>query len=131
MLIIDDLSVRVAGRLLIENATVRIADGGLQAFSRTLGFGGPASKPSRRHRLSMGIPELDKMMGGVFLSATSNMAAAFTRRAASTGADALTPGLAARPPNTVDHPDDPEQPRLVPTLTDSLLRTMAIDAGVA
>jgi circadian clock protein KaiC len=44
--------------------TVRIADGGLQAFSRTLGFTRNSQKPSRRHRLSMGIPELDAMMGG-------------------------------------------------------------------
>jgi circadian clock protein KaiC len=44
--------------------TVRIGGDGLQAFSRTLGFGPQTSKPARRRRLSMGIPELDKMMGG-------------------------------------------------------------------
>ena len=51
--------------------TVRIADGGLQVFSRALGFSRRASKPSRRHRLSMGIPELDKMMGGGVLQGDS------------------------------------------------------------
>jgi circadian clock protein KaiC len=45
--------------------TVRITDDGLQAFSRTLGFGGAKINPLRSNRrLSMGIPELDKMMGG-------------------------------------------------------------------
>src|SRR5471030_2523693 len=44
--------------------TIRIGDGGVQAFSRTLGFSRSADKPARRRRLSMGIPELDKMMGG-------------------------------------------------------------------
>ena len=44
--------------------TVRIADGGLQAFPRTLGFNLDRQKPLRHLRLSMGIPELDKMMGG-------------------------------------------------------------------
>jgi len=44
--------------------TVRISDAGLQAFSRTLGFVLKNRKPARRRRLSMGIPDLDKMMGG-------------------------------------------------------------------
>ena len=44
--------------------TVRITDGGLQAFSRTLGLVGVKRKLSGNRRLSMGIPELDKMMGG-------------------------------------------------------------------
>ena len=44
--------------------TVRISDGGLQAFSRTLGLIGVKRKPSGNRRLSMGIAELDKMMGG-------------------------------------------------------------------
>src|SRR4030095_12436436 len=39
--------------------TVRISGDGLQAFSRTLGFGPQTAKPARRRRLSMGIPELD------------------------------------------------------------------------
>jgi circadian clock protein KaiC len=44
--------------------TVRISADGLQAFPRTLGLGGKKAKPARQHRLSVGIPELDKMMGG-------------------------------------------------------------------
>jgi circadian clock protein KaiC len=44
--------------------TVRITDDGLQAFPRTLGFGSnPATRPLGK-RLSLGIPELDKMLGG-------------------------------------------------------------------
>src|SRR6476660_6787122 len=39
MLIIDDLSVRVAGRLLIENATVRITDGSRIGFVGRNGSG--------------------------------------------------------------------------------------------
>jgi circadian clock protein KaiC len=44
--------------------TIRISDDGLQAFSRTLGLTGRKAAPARRRRLSMGIPELDQMMGG-------------------------------------------------------------------
>ena len=44
--------------------TIRISDGGLQAFSRTLGLVGKKMKPARNRRLSIGISELDKMMGG-------------------------------------------------------------------
>jgi len=44
--------------------TVRISNDGMQAFSRTLGLVGKKEKPKRRRRLSTGIPELDKMMGG-------------------------------------------------------------------
>src|ERR1035437_8504485 len=44
--------------------TIRITDGGLQAFSRTLGFVRKKKKPARRRRLSTGIPDLDEMMGG-------------------------------------------------------------------
>ncbi len=44
--------------------TIRISDGGLQAFSRGLGFTGKKSKPTGGRRLSIGVPELDKMMGG-------------------------------------------------------------------
>src|SRR5471032_2900524 len=51
--------------------TIRIGAGGVQAFSRTLGFGRSADKPVRRRRLSMGIPELDKMMGGGVLEGDS------------------------------------------------------------
>jgi circadian clock protein KaiC len=51
--------------------TVRIGRGGLQAFARTLGFGVKTARPKRRRRLSMGIPELDKMMGGGVLEGDS------------------------------------------------------------
>ena len=51
--------------------TIRIGEGWLQAFSRTLGFVRRKIAPSRRHRLSMGIPELDQMMGGGVLEGDS------------------------------------------------------------
>lgn len=45
--------------------TIRITDDGLQAFPRTLGFAGKRKNPPRGDRfLSMGVPELDRMMGG-------------------------------------------------------------------
>ncbi len=44
--------------------TFRITDDGLQAFSRTLGLTGRHRKKSTHKRLSMGIPELDEMLGG-------------------------------------------------------------------
>ncbi|WP_426038881.1 RAD55 family ATPase [Brevundimonas sp. DC300-4] len=51
--------------------TVRINEDGLQAFSRTLGFISKAGKPAKRRRLSMGIPDLDEMMGGGVLEGDS------------------------------------------------------------
>ncbi|GGE22772.1 circadian clock protein KaiC [Polymorphobacter glacialis] len=51
--------------------TVRINENGLQAFSRTLGFVLKNPKPAKRRRLSMGIPDLDKMMGGGVLEGDS------------------------------------------------------------
>jgi circadian clock protein KaiC len=51
--------------------TVRISEDGLQAFSRTLGFALRSKKPARHLRLSMGIPDLDKMMGGGVLEGDS------------------------------------------------------------
>jgi circadian clock protein KaiC len=44
--------------------TIRITHHGLQAFSRTLGLIGKKDKPAGRRLLSIGIPELDRMMGG-------------------------------------------------------------------
>jgi circadian clock protein KaiC len=56
--------------------TIRISEGGLQAFSRTLGFVGKKVDPARkRRRLSMGIPDLDKMMGGGLLEGDSLLVA--------------------------------------------------------
>jgi circadian clock protein KaiC len=44
--------------------TFRITDAGLQAFSRTLGLTRRKRKDPVPRRLSIGIPELDKMLGG-------------------------------------------------------------------
>jgi circadian clock protein KaiC len=44
--------------------TIRISAEGLQAFSRTLGLVGKRTQPTGRRRLSIGVPELDKMLGG-------------------------------------------------------------------
>lgn len=51
--------------------TIRIGDDGLQAFSRTLGLVGNKSHPLARRRLSTGIGELDKMLGGGILEGDS------------------------------------------------------------
>jgi len=54
--------------------TVRITEDGLQAFSRTLGL--QEAKPrSAGRRLSVGIPELDKMLGGGVLEGDSVLVA--------------------------------------------------------
>ncbi len=55
--------------------TIRISSAGMQAFSRTLGLIGKKAKPARRRRLSVGIPELDKMMGGGILEGDSLLVA--------------------------------------------------------
>lgn len=55
--------------------TFRITDDGLQAFSRTLGLAGKKVTPGRRRRLSIGVPELDKMMGGGILEGDSLLVA--------------------------------------------------------
>jgi circadian clock protein KaiC len=55
--------------------TIRISDGGLQAFSRTLGLTGSKTTTVRRRRLSIGIPELDKMLGGGILEGDSLLVA--------------------------------------------------------
>jgi len=54
-----------------------IRDGGLQAFSRTLGLDGrkPPMLRGLRRRLSLGIPELDKMMNGGILEGDSLLVA--------------------------------------------------------
>ncbi len=44
--------------------TFRITDGGLQAFSRTLGLTGKKKQAPDKRRLSTGITALDEMMGG-------------------------------------------------------------------
>ncbi len=56
--------------------TFRIREDGLQAFSRTLGLSGDHKNALRkRRRLSMGIPELDKMMSGGLLEGDSLLVA--------------------------------------------------------
>src|SRR5476651_729687 len=73
--------------------TIRITDDGIQAFSRTLGFGGKKMNPLRGpRRLSIGIPELDRMMGGGILEGDSMLVAG----PSGTGKSALgTPFIAA------------------------------------
>ena len=44
--------------------TIRISANGIQAFSRTLGLARSKKETLQRRRISIGIPELDKMMGG-------------------------------------------------------------------
>lgn len=44
--------------------TIRISEGGLQAFSRTLGLAGKKGTRKGARRLSLGLPDLDAMMGG-------------------------------------------------------------------
>jgi circadian clock protein KaiC len=44
--------------------TIRIGEAGMQAFSRNLGLTGKKSITGEKKRLSVGIPELDKMLGG-------------------------------------------------------------------
>jgi len=55
--------------------TIRIGNSGLQAYSRTLGLIGSKTKPVRRRRLSIGIPELDQMLGGGILEGDSLLVA--------------------------------------------------------
>ena len=55
--------------------TIRINGDGMQAFSRTLGLVGNKTKPMRTRRLSIGIPELDTMLGGGILEGDSLLVA--------------------------------------------------------
>lgn len=55
--------------------TIRITDDGLQAFSRSLGLETAKARPKRRRRLSMGMPDLDKMLGGGVLEGDSVLVA--------------------------------------------------------
>jgi circadian clock protein KaiC len=55
--------------------TIRIGDDGLQAFSRTLGLTAKKTKSHNRRRVSMGIAELDKMLGGGVLEGDSVLVA--------------------------------------------------------
>ena len=51
--------------------TIRISAAGVQAFSRTLGLVEKKVRSERRQRLSIGIPDLDKMLGGGLLEGDS------------------------------------------------------------
>jgi circadian clock protein KaiC len=55
--------------------TVRINEDGLQAFSRTLGLDSAKPRSPSRRRLSVGIPELDKMLGGGVIEGDSLLVA--------------------------------------------------------
>src|SRR6202047_594933 len=56
--------------------TIRITEEGLQVFSPTPGLMGDKPKPARPQRLSTGIPDLDKMLGGGILEGDSVLVAA-------------------------------------------------------
>lgn len=51
--------------------TIRLTDAGMQAFSRTLGLTQVKPRPVRTRRLSTGIDELDKMLGGGIIEGDS------------------------------------------------------------
>ena len=55
--------------------TIRINGEGLQAFSRTLGLTGHKSSKAGVRRLSIGIPELDQMLGGGIIEGDSVLVA--------------------------------------------------------
>src|ERR1022692_2398232 len=68
--------IKVRGQASVPGLhTIRITENGLQAFSRTLEFVLKNKKPARRRRLSMGVPELDEMMGGGVLEGDSLLVA--------------------------------------------------------
>ena len=51
--------------------TIRIDNEGMQAFSRTLGLVGAKGRKHSNRRLSMGVPEIDVLMGGGVLEGDS------------------------------------------------------------
>ena len=55
--------------------TIRITNDGVQAFSRTLGLTARKGKPRGRRRISIGVAELDKMLGGGVLEGDSILVA--------------------------------------------------------
>jgi circadian clock protein KaiC len=57
--------VKLRGQISVPGLhTFRITQDGLQTFPRTLGLTGRGLKTASKRRLSMGIAELDKMLGG-------------------------------------------------------------------
>jgi len=68
--------VKLRGQATVPGLhTIRIGGDGLQAFSRTLGLMGNKQRPAQRPLLSIGIPELDKMLGGGILEGDSLLVA--------------------------------------------------------
>jgi circadian clock protein KaiC len=64
--------VKLRGQATVPGLhTIRIGEGGLQAFSRTLGLTGGKSLARRRRLLSTGISGLDRMLGGGILEGDS------------------------------------------------------------
>jgi len=55
--------------------TIRISEHGLQAFSRMMGFVDKNPRIAGRRRLSIGVPELDAMLGGGILEGDSCLVA--------------------------------------------------------
>ncbi len=55
--------------------TMRITSDGVQAFARTMGLIGPRNSSDKKRRLSFGIPELDRMMGGGIIEGDSILVA--------------------------------------------------------
>lgn len=55
--------------------TIRISEHGLQAFSRMMGFVDKIPRTAGRRRLSIGVPELDAMLGGGILEGDSCLVA--------------------------------------------------------
>jgi circadian clock protein KaiC len=55
--------------------TIRIGSFGMQAFSRTLGLMDRKPRRRRARRLSLGVPELDRMVGGGILEGDSVLVA--------------------------------------------------------
>jgi circadian clock protein KaiC len=68
--------VKLRGQATVPGLhTIRIGEDGLQAFSRTLGLMGNTARSAHRPLLSIGIPELDEMLGGGILEGDSMLVA--------------------------------------------------------
>lgn len=68
--------VKLRGRATVPGLhTFRITNSGLQAFARTLGFSEKKAPAAPQRRLSTGIEELDKMLGGGILEGDSVLVA--------------------------------------------------------
>jgi circadian clock protein KaiC len=68
--------VKMRGQATVPGLhTIRINDNGMQAFSRTLGLGGKKPRKATHRRLSIGIAELDMMLGGGILEGDSLLVA--------------------------------------------------------